>query len=75
MLQRLNNPLDDARLAEDALQAAWDWLQGRMAEGKDVAAVELVGFVRARCPGADLAFIRAGIWRRLMGFTSSAATD
>jgi len=46
-----------------------------MAEGKDVAAVELVGFVRARCPGADLAFIRAGIWRRLMGFTSSAATD
>jgi hypothetical protein len=75
MLQRLNNSLDDARLAEDALQVAWDWLQGRMAEGKDVAAVELVRFVHERCPGADPAFIRAGIWRRLIGFTSNAATD
>ena len=55
------------RLAdEDALQAGWDWLLGNMNEGKDVAASEVVGVVRALCPGADLAFIREGLWRRLM---------
>ena len=55
------------RLAEEsAIQAAWNWLRGNMAEGKDVSASEVVTFVRERCPGIDPTFIRAGLWQRLM---------
>ena len=61
------------RLAEEAaIQAGWNWLRGNMAEGKDVAASEVVRVVRALCPGADLASIHEGIRRRLMDFASNA---
>ena len=76
MLQRLNNSLDEERLAqEDALEAGWDWLRANMSEGKDVTASEVVAFVRDLSPGADLAFIREGIRRRLMECALSPSTS
>ena len=57
---------------EAAIQAGWNWLRGNMAEGKDVAASEVVGVVRGLCPAADLDSIREGIWRRLMDFALNA---
>ena len=51
-----------AAVLESALEGAWNLLRGKKGE---VTAVEVVGYVRARCPGVDVLCIRFGIEQRL----------
>ena len=51
-----------AAVLESALEGAWNLLRGKKGE---VTAVEVVGYVRARCGGVDVSCIRFGIEQRL----------
>ena len=52
----------NGKAIEGAIGAAWDLLCRKRGE---VAASEIVAFVRARCPGVDVFRIRFGIEQRL----------
>jgi len=51
-----------AAAIEGAIEGAWDFL---CSKGGQVSASEVVGYVRARCPGVDVFRIRFGIEQRL----------
>src|SRR5215510_13366895 len=48
------------RADEIAIELAWRWLRENMDAGVDVAFVEVVAFVQARCSGVTPARVRAG---------------
>jgi hypothetical protein len=50
--------------AEAAIEAAWLWLRGKMDESVDVAFVEVVEFVNARCSGVPASKVRAEFEKR-----------
>jgi hypothetical protein len=51
-----------AAALEGAIEGAWNLL---ISKKGDVSASEVVGYVRARCPGVDVFRIRFGIEQRL----------
>src|SRR5262249_26040290 len=51
-------------LKEQAIELGWRWLREKMAANVDVAAAEVVSFVRTHCAGISSAQIRAGFDRR-----------
>jgi len=58
------------RADEIAIELAWRWLRENMDAGVDVAFVEVVAFVNARCPGVDRARIGVEIKRRFISWVS-----
>jgi len=58
------------RADEIAIELAWRWLRENMDADVDVAFVEVVAFVNARCPGIDRARIGVEIKRRFISWVS-----
>src|SRR5262245_834602 len=56
-----NGKVGKAAAIEGAIEGAWDFL---CSKGGQVSASEIVGYVRARCPGVDAPRIRFGIEQR-----------
>src|SRR5215475_15410254 len=56
------------RADEIAIELAWRWLRENMDADVDVAFVEVVAFVNARCPGIDRARIGVEIKRRFISW-------